>query len=106
MELSILQWNARSLIAHQMELKNYLAGTKARPTLVCVQESFLKPGKNINFPGYTLERRDREGNNSGGGVATLIAEGLSYAVVEAPVKFEALCIQINLTITNTYHPPG
>lgn len=112
MDLTILQWNARSLVAHQMELKNYLLSTQTRPSLVCVQETFLKPNKTIKFPGYAIERNDREGNMSGGGVATLIAEGLSYAVVEAPAGVEALSIRINLTsrksitVTNLYHPPG
>ena len=112
MNLTIMQWNAHSLVAHQMELKNFLSSTQARPSLVCVQETFFKPNKTIKIPGYKIERRDREGKTSGGGVATLIAEGLSYAVIEAPAGVEALCVQISLTssrkitVTNIYHPPG
>ena len=97
-------------MAHQAELKNYLSCTKARPSLVCVQETFLKPGKHINFPGYSIERRDREGAN-GGGVATLIVDGVSYTVVDRPEDVEALSIQFSLVfkrkimVTNVYHPP-
>src|ERR1700690_383244 len=112
MNFSIIQWNAHSLVAHQMELKNFLSNTQVRPSLVCVQETYLKSSKTVKFPGYKIERSDREGLNSWGGVATLIAEGLSYAVIEVPAGVEALCITISLTssrkitVTNIYHPPG
>src|ERR1700690_4328423 len=112
MNFSIMQWNAHSLVAHQMELKNFSSSTQARPSLVCVQETYLKSSKSIKFFGYQIERSDREGKNSGGGVATLIAEGISYAVMAVPAGIDALCITINLTssrkiaITNIYHPPG
>ena len=109
MELRIMQWNGRSLLAHQAELKNYLACTKVRPNLICVQETALKPGKNFAVQGYSIERRDREGAN-GGGVAILIADGVSYTVVDRPQDVEALRIQFSLaskrkiTVTNIYHP--
>ena len=106
-----MQWNGRSLLAHQAELKNYLACTKVRPSLICVQETSLKTGKNVTVQGYSIERRDREGAN-GGGVAILIADGVSYTVVDRPQDVEALSIQFSLaskrkiTVTNIYHPPG
>ena len=112
MELNILQWNARSLIAHQLELKNFLASTQVKPSLICVQETFLRAGKTFNLHGYSVERRDREGAERGGGVAILIAEGLSYTVVDRPQDVEALSIQFSLaskrkiTVTNIYHPPN
>ena len=112
MELSILQWNCRSLVAHQAELKNYLSSTTVRPSLICVQETFLKPGKNVNIHGYVVERRDREGAKRAGGVAIFIAEGLSYTVIDRPEDVEALTIQFSLaskrkiTVTCLYHPPA
>ena len=61
MELVILQWNCRSLVAHKAEPRNYLATAHVKPSLICIQETWLKPGKDICLPGYSVERRDRTG---------------------------------------------
>ena len=110
MELVILQWNCRSLVAHKAELRNYLATAHVKPSLICVQETWLKPGKDICLPGYSIERRDRAGAQQGGGVATFIIDGLSYTVLDKPDDIEALSLQIRLsskraiTVSNVYLP--
>ena len=120
MTLQILQWNSNSLVAHQSQLKKFLTEMEKRPDIICIQETFLRPKKIVNkqevdlvfsFPGYSVVRRDRVSDTQGGGVATLIKEGISYTTLNTVNDIEALSVQINLaskqklTITNIYHPP-
>ena len=109
MEFVLLQWNCRSLIPHQAELKHYLAEVKVKPAVICLQETWLNASKRITIPGYNIIRKDRDGA-PGRGVATLIIEGLSYTVIDTPQDVEALSVQFKstsnrvITVTNIYHP--
>lgn len=40
MVLSILQWNARSLIANGQELKQFIEESPVKPDIICVQETW------------------------------------------------------------------
>ena len=39
MVISILQWNARSLIANGQELKKFISDLQDKPSIICVQET-------------------------------------------------------------------
>lgn len=109
MGLSILQWNARSLVAHGGELKQFVYESVVAPDFICIQETWLKPCATFSFPGYSVVRRDRP--TAGGGVATLIKTGITYAVLVPPGDMECVSVQFyagakRLTIHNVYNPPN
>ncbi len=46
----ILQWNAWSLIANGQELKRFVDAFEAKPALICIQETWLRPALNFEIP--------------------------------------------------------
>lgn len=71
MVLTILQWNARSLISNGQEFKKYVEDLEVKPDIICIQESWLIPRLDFVIKGYTSVRRDRD-SGKGGGVITFI----------------------------------
>jgi ribonuclease HI len=110
-QIKLMQWNANGLNAHLNELRQYLASISGdQPSVICVQETFLKPGKNINLPGYAVFRNDRL-NNPKGGIATFVKSNLNAMQIKTPDNVESLGIKIvvdksALLIYNIYNPPG
>ena len=80
--LTILQLNIRSLLAHQTDLKlllNLLDKKKTKVDAVLVCETFLTKQTNqlVNIPGYVLINKNRT-NSRGGGVAILLKDNIPY----------------------------
>ena len=71
MMFSLLQWNARSLIANGQELKKFIRDSEVIPQIVCIQETWLKPCLDFVIPGYIGLRKDRSDATQGGGCATV-----------------------------------
>jgi len=116
--VGILQWNARSLIANGQEFKKSVDELKEKPVdelkekpnIICVQETWLKPELDFIIKGYSAVRRDRE-NGRGGGLATFIQNGLSYEVIKINDKNESITIRIwtskgSTDVINYYNPCG
>ena len=79
--LRLLQWNADGIASKKVELIKYLHETQ--PDLVAIQESKLKASDDFSIPGYHVLRGDRRQGRrvdtlAGGGVATLVREGISF----------------------------
>ena len=55
----VLQWNARSLLANGQEFKNFIVDMPAKPGVICVQETWLKPNMEFIIQGYVVVHRDR-----------------------------------------------
>ena len=109
--LCVLQWNARSLQANAAELRNYVVSAAVKPHVICIQETWLQPLHNYSLAGYNCERRDRAGNQRGGGVLTLIIGSLSYSVLDAVQGIEEISVKItsqrgSIIISNIYNPPN
>ena len=107
MVLSILQWNARSLIANGQELKRYISDTLDNPHLICIQETWLKPQLDFVIYGYLSVRKDRE-NGTGGGVAIFVREDVQFRIVEIE-KEELVGIEMwtggkRFMVVNFYNP--
>lgn len=62
--LSLLLWNARSLVRKTQDFKITLKDL--HPTIVGVCETWLRPSLDIRFRGYTVSRTDRPGRVGGG----------------------------------------
>ena len=80
--LTILQLNIRSLLAHQTDLKlllNLLNKKKTKVDAVLLCKTFLTKQTNqlVNIPGYVLINKNRT-NSRGGGVAILLKDNIPY----------------------------
>lgn len=78
--VTIIQWNARSLLANGQEFKKLISDKIDKPHIICIQESWLKP--HLSFVnGYMAVRKDRS-NDNGGGVMTFLKSEITYNTVE------------------------
>jgi len=107
MAVKLLQWNARGVFGHLHEFQQLL--TTISFDIICVQESFLKPGKEYCPPGYSSIRSDRE--TAKGGLVTFVKNGLVYTECQKPANMECQAVKIRtsvgmVTIVNVYVPPG
>jgi exonuclease III len=107
----VLQWNARSLLSNHNELKKYIYDLKVKPSVICIQETYLKPKYSFSIAGYDCIRNDRL-NKQGGGVAIFIKKNIPYVTIQInPVdKFEIIQIKVFvnqtfLNIVNMYNLP-
>lgn len=108
MALTILQWNARSLIANGQELKLHIQEQSTKPNLICIQESWLKPSLDFTIYGYTAVHKDRT-PAIGGGVVTFIQHGINYRIVSINTELEVVIVEIwvnktKIRIINYYNP--
>lgn len=102
----LLQWNANNLKTNGTEFK--LVVDSLKPDIVCIQETFLTSRDIFDIPGYNCIRRDR-GQGAGGGVATLIKNGIPYVLDSQAQDLEYLSVHIksggqNILVTNIYIP--
>lgn len=75
--ISIVHWNCRSIMMKKDELLQLAYETDV---LVYV-ETWLKPNKNLEIPGFNAVRKDRI-NQRGGGIVIFIVKHLSYKILE------------------------
>ena len=106
--ISILQWNARSMLANGQEFKKYVDELPSKPEVICAQETWLKPSLDFRIVGYVAVRRDR-GGAVGGGCATFIREDVSYREVGIGKELEYVTVEVwtregELTVINYYNP--
>ena len=103
-------WNARSIKHKINDLKLFL--DKEIPTVVVVNETWLKRKDIINIRNYSTLRQDREGNR-GGGLLFLIKSGITYKKSKLTQRktgfletmcIEVLCNQQCLKILLVYNP--
>lgn len=108
MVLTILQWNARSLIANGLEFKHFIDQLDEKPHIICIQETWLKSHLDFVIQGYGVVRKDRKVGN-GGGVATFIQNQVQYRVINEFEEYEVVAIDIyaekqNIQVINFYNP--
>lgn len=58
MVLTIIQWNARSLIANGLEFNKFIDNQDKKPHIICIQETWLKPLLQFGLQGYNVIRKD------------------------------------------------
>jgi len=107
-QISILQWNG--ICAHQNELRNYLAVNRNKYDVICLQETFLEPGKSFLLPGYNVVRSDRITGDKGG-LLTLVKNTINYTELCSLNSIECQILNIKLVssylqIVNVYLPPN
>ena len=62
--LNIFQWNCNGLSAHRNEFQQHLSNNSY--DVICLQDTFLKPSKNLSIDGYSMIRKDRVDMRKGG----------------------------------------
>ena len=105
--LNIFQWNCNGLFAHLNEFKQHLARNPY--DVICLQETFLKFGKNFTLPGFAVIRKDRE-NSRKGGLVTLIKDSLNFTEINIQSAIECISVKIKtdtsyITVVNVYISP-
>jgi len=105
--LSILQWNCNSLTKGAAEFIKHIGNKNEAYDVICLQETFLKPGKHFRLLGHNIVRRDRE--DAKGGLITFVKEGLNFS--EVTNELENITVKLNikgscLQVINIYIPAG
>ena len=109
--LTILLWNARSLLSNLGEFQKLVQDRQ--PSVICITETWLVPGKPFRLKGYDVFRADR--GAVGGGVAIMSRLELGARPLSIPAfangDFEFLgvsflCRNTNYQVLNFYSPHG
>lgn len=109
----IFSWNCQGLQSKSKELAQFLFINK--PPICCLQETMLTGKKSFKFDGYNLVNINRGAGHPkklGGGIATLIKQGVEYSFVSSSkasdlLEHLTLSVEINsrpVEITNIYIP--
>lgn len=108
--ITIMQWNARSLIANGAELEKYIEDLKIKPDVICIQETWLNNTKSVNLKNYKCFREDRMNGRRGGGVANFVRETIPAREIKLAVDpaIECTAVEIilrdtRLSVCNIYH---
>lgn len=111
MVISVLQWNARSLISNGQKFKkviDFKDDKEFKPHVICIQETWLKSHLDFVIQGYISIRRDRQTCN-GGGVAIFVRNEISHRVIEVSDEYESIIVEVflrgqSITVINYYNP--
>ena len=110
--LIVLLWNCRSIVSNSVEFNNFVYSYS--PHVICLCETFLKPGINYKLKGYKIFRRDRTGR--AGGLLILVKDSINSRELRNFREFrdgnlEAMAVQIEVNshwcdICLLYNPGG
>ena len=92
MAIKILQFNINGLQTKIKELRQTIHDSNI--DIVCLQETFLKTGKELKIPGYTIIRKDR--SEKKGGLAIIIKNSLKFLEIANNNEIEYQEIKIFL----------
>ena len=102
----ILQWNCVSLNTHGLDLGLLISSYS--PSVICLQETRLKPNSKFNFPNYTCYFKS---NADGyGGVGILVKNTIlqSPVILKSNLQAIAVCVTIRgkaYIVSSIYVPP-
>ena len=105
----ILQWNCRGLKANFNELLLLLTGLC--PSIICLQETFLKPGDNIGIKGYTFYNHIHPvGDRASGGSSIVVNNCIPQSQIPLNTNLQAVAVKATLHktihICSIYLPPN
>lgn len=105
--MKIASWNCNGVRRRKDELRIFMEEEDL--AVVMLQETHLKPGDQIAFPGYQMFRKDREGA-PGGGVAILVHNKICAQIRRMETEVEAIGAEIQnkngkITLVSVYKPP-
>ena len=105
----LIQWNCRSLKANFNELLLLL--TSLCPSIICLQETFLKPNDNLNIRGYTMYNHIHQTcDTASGGSSIVINNSVPQSLIPLNTNLQAVAVKVTLHRTihvcSIYLPPG
>ena len=105
----IIQWNCRGLKPNYNEILLLLL--LLRPTVFCLQETFLKPDDNIAFKGFNVYNYIyKDGHKPSGGSSILVSSSCPQREIKLSTDLQAIAVSVSLdneiTICSVYIPPN
>ena len=105
----LIQWNCRGLKANFNELLLLLTGLC--PSIICLQETFLKPTDNLNIRGYTLYNHIHQaGDRASGGSSIVVNNSVPQSQIHLNTNIQAVAVKVTLHKTihvcSIYLPQG
>lgn len=93
MMILLMQWNARSLLANGQEFKKYIEELSSKPSVICIQETWLRPNLDFRLGGYDCVRCDRR-EGVGGGCVTFVRADIAFREIGIGNEHEYIVIEI------------
>ena len=105
----LIQWNCRGLKANFNELLLLLTGLC--PSIICLQETFLKPSDNLNIRGYNMYNHIyQSGDRASGGSSIVVNNSIPQSQIQLNTNIQAVAVKVTLHKTihvcSIYLPPG
>ena len=96
----LIPWNCRDLKAKFNELLLLLTGLC--PSIICLQETFLKPGDNLDIRGYTLYNYIHQaGNKASGGSSNILNDSIPQSQIQLNTILHV--VDVKATLHKTIH---
>ena len=95
----IIQWNCRGFKANFNEL--VLLCNDIHPSVIALQETFLKASNSSSFTGFNIIRKDCNADHPSGGVALLINKSILFSEVALDTPLQAVAARVSLHKTIT-----
>ena len=95
----IIQWNCRGFKANFNEL--VLLCNDIHPSVIALQETFLKVSNSSSFTGFNIIRKDCNADHPSGGVALLINKSILFSEVALDTPLQAVAARVSLHKTIT-----
>ena len=104
----IIQWNCRGLKPNYNEVLLILSLLK--PSVLCLQETYLKPDDNLNFKGFNMYNYIYEdGRRPSGGSSMLVHSSCPQRKIVLTTDLQAVAVSVTLdttiTVCSVYIPP-
>ena len=105
----LIQWNCRGLKANFNELLLLLTGLC--PSIICLQETFLKPSDNLSLRGYTMYNHiHQSGDRASGGSSIIVNNSIPQSQIPLNTNLQAVAVKVTLHrlihVCSIYLPPG
>ena len=92
----LIQWNCRGLKANFNELLLLLTGLC--PSIICLQETFLKPNDNLNIRGYTMYNHIHQTcDRASGGSSIVINNSVPQSLIPLNTNLQAVAVKVIYT---------
>ena len=105
----LIQWNCRGLKANFNELLLLLTGLC--PSIICLQETFLKPSDNLDIRGYTLYNHIHQaGDKASGGASIILNNSIPQSQIQLNTNLQAVAVKATvhktIHVCSLYLPPS
>ena len=105
----LIPWNCRGLKANFNELLLLLNGVC--PSIICLQETFLKPTDSSNIRGCTLFNHIHQaGDRASGGSSIVVNNSVPQSLIPLNTNVQAVAVKVSLHkpihVCSIYLPKG